>query len=143
MKKKLALYCFENLNTFLETGKPLDFPQEFDSLKNPLFVTWQKYYEKYKQHDLRGCIGTFAEGQPLGKTLQRYSLIAAVQDTRFSPIETKELPSLKVEISLLSNFEPINDPTDWEVGKHGIEIEFKDGGGREYRGTFLPNVAPE
>ena len=62
----------------------------------------------------------------MGKTLQRFSLVSAVQDTRFSPIETKELPSLKVEISLLSCFEPITDPTDWEVGKHGIEIEFKD-----------------
>ena len=55
-----------------------------------------------------------------------------------------ELPELKAEISLLSDFEPINDPTDWEVGKHGIEIEFKDGqSSRVYRGTFLPNVAPE
>ena len=55
-----------------------------------------------------------------------------------------ELPELNVEISLLSNFEPIDDPTDWEVGKHGIEIEFKDGQSpRVYRGTFLPNVAPE
>ena len=44
---------------------------------------------------------------------------------------------------MLSNFEPITDPTDWEVGKHGIEIEFKDSDGRPYRGTFLPNVAPE
>ena len=45
---------------------------------------------------------------------------------------------------------------DWEVGKHGIEVEFTTGqlldigagsGGsgnaRVYRGTFLPNVAPE
>ena len=40
LKKKLALYCFDNLSSFLESGKPLDFPQEFDSLTNPLFVTW-------------------------------------------------------------------------------------------------------
>lgn len=45
---------------------------------------------------------------------------------------------------------------DWEVGKHGIEIEFTEdgiiddgagsggsGSGRVYRGTFLPNVATE
>ena len=74
----------------------------------------------------------------------RYSLIAAVEDTRFNPIEEKELPHLRAEISVLSNFTPIQDPLGWEVGKHGIEIEFKDGSSSKvYRGTFLPNVAPE
>ena len=95
-------------------------------------------------YDLRGCIGTFAEGQPLGKTLQRYSLIAAVQDSRFKPITMSELPTIKVEISLLSDFEKIDNPEDWTVGTHGIEIEFEDGSSPEiYRGTYLPNVAPE
>ena len=32
--------------------------------------------------------------------------------------------SLRVEISLLSQFEKLEDPLDWEVGKHGIEVEF-------------------
>ena len=76
---------------------------------------------------MRGCIGTFAEGQPLGKTLQRFSLVSAVQDSRFQPISEAELPTLKVEISLLSDFEKIDSPEDWTVGKHGIEIEFVDG----------------
>ncbi len=107
-------------------------------------MTWQKYSDEHKAYDLRGCIGTFAEGQPLGPTLQRYSLIAAVQDSRFSPIQMSELPTLKVEISLLSDFEKIEDPEDWQVGTHGIEIEFKDGQSSEiYRGTYLPNVASE
>jgi AMME syndrome candidate gene 1 protein len=49
-----------------------------------------------------------------------------------------------VEISLLNTFEKITDPLDWEVGKHGIEIEFKNPkSGKTHRGTFLPNVAPE
>ena len=54
----------------------------------------------------------------------RYSLIAALQDDRFPPIEESELPSLSVNVSILTNFEQIEDPLDWEVGKHGIEIEF-------------------
>ena len=60
-----------------------------------------------KDCDLRGCIGTFAEDGKLGETLARYSLIAAVQDTRFSPINAGELPQLRAEISILSNFEVI------------------------------------
>ena len=36
----------------------------------------------------------------------------------------EEVPHLRCEISILSNFENIQEPLDWEVGKHGIEIEF-------------------
>ena len=55
---------------------------------------------------------------------------------------------LRCEISLLSNFQPIQDPLGWEVGKHGIEIEFHGPQGKPdenetYRGTYLPHVAPE
>lgn len=32
---------------------------------------------------------------------------------------------------------------DWEVGTHGIEIDFTDNNGRRYGGTFLPEVAEE
>ena len=105
----------------------------------PLFVTWQK------DGDLRGCIGTFAEDGKLGETLAQYSLIAAVRDTRFPPISEDEIPSLSCEISILSNFEVIQDPLDWEIGTHGIEIEFKENlqSQQTFRGTFLPNVAPE
>ena len=102
-------------------------------------MTWQK------NGDLRGCIGTFAEDGKLGETLAKYSLIAAVRDTRFNPISLQELPTLRCEISILSDFEVITDPLGWEVGTHGIEIEFKENlqDERTYRGTFLPSVASE
>ena len=41
------------------------------------------------------------------------------------------------------DFEVIEDPYDWEVGKHGIEIEFCDEDEIVYRGTYLPHVAAE
>ena len=72
LKQKLTKYCFTNLKGFLEedySAETLGYPEEFDNLNHPLFVTWMKYDEAYKACDLRGCIGTFAEGQPLGKTL--------------------------------------------------------------------------
>ena len=46
-------------------------------------------------------------------------------------------------LSLLVNFQPIDEPLNWEVGKHGIEIDFTDDKGREYGSTFLPEVAQE
>lgn len=53
-----------------------------------------------------------------------------------------EVPQLQVGVSLLVNFTDIKNPLEWEVGKHGIEIEF-EANGRPYSGTFLPEVAPE
>jgi len=47
-----------------------------------------------------------------------------LNDTRFSPISAKEVPDLQVGVSLLVNFESAENPLDWEVGKHGIEIDF-------------------
>ena len=47
-----------------------------------------------------------------------------------------------MSISVLHSFEHIDDALDWEVGVHGLTIEI-DEDGQLYRGTFLPNVAPE
>lgn len=55
----------------------------------------------------------------------KYSLISALQDDRFDPISRSELPELQVGVSLLVNFTEIKNPLEWEVGKHGIEIEFE------------------
>ena len=89
---------------------------------------------------LRGCIGTF-QPDKLGKNLQSYSIVAATKDQRFLPVKPIELPFMTCEISLLTNFEKIEEAFDWEVGKHGIEIEFKDESNNIYRGTYLPHVA--
>ena len=92
-----------------------------------------------KDDDLRGCIGTFA-GKRLSKILGKYALISALADDRFEPVEKKEVPHLSVGVSLLVNFTEIEDSLNWEVGKHGIEIEFRHND-RHYSGTFLPEVA--
>ena len=141
-QKKLCAFAFENLISFLTSRQVAQYDADLDNHRYPLFVTWQK------NGRLRGCIGTFNPHGLLGQTLSQYSLIAALKDHRFPPISEKELHELKCEISLLSMFEQIQDPLDWEVGKHGIEIEFNGPVGSEdadevYRGTYLPNVAPE
>jgi len=141
-QKRTCDYCFGNLASFLTTRQPMDYPADFDGLEYPLFVTWQK------NGMLRGCIGTFAFSK-LGATLQEYSLVAAVKDSRFQPMTEQDLDeNLKCEVSLLHTFEPIEDPLGWEVGPHGIEIEFQGPAGsplaeKVFRGTYLPNVAPE
>jgi AMMECR1 domain-containing protein len=69
-------------------------------------------------------------------------MISAFRDDRFEPISKTEVPHLSVGVSLLVNFTKIDDPLEWEVGKHGIEIDFTING-REYGSTFLPEVASE
>lgn len=104
----------------------------------PLFVTWKIGSDQ----DLRGCIGTFDQTCKIGKTVPKYALISALDDSRFSPITFNEVQHLTVSVSLLTNFTPIQNPMDWIIGTHGIEIEFRING-RSYSGTFLPEVAEE
>jgi uncharacterized protein (TIGR00296 family) len=67
---------------------------------------------------------------------------SAFEDTRFNPISTRELSSLECGVTLLTNFEPIPDPMDWEIGKHGLRISFIHNN-RRYGSTYLPDVARE
>ncbi|KAH7155190.1 AMMECR1 domain-containing protein [Dactylonectria estremocensis] len=105
----------------------------------PLFVTWNTMDDG--DPVLRGCIGTF-ESQPLSEGIPEYSLVSALQDTRFSPIRKSELRTLQVAVTLLTDFEEADDKYDWEIGVHGIRLSFYDRG-RRYGSTYLPDVASE
>ncbi|KFA62070.1 hypothetical protein S40285_02118 [Stachybotrys chlorohalonatus IBT 40285] len=106
----------------------------------PLFVTWNTV-EDDGDTSLRGCIGTF-EAQPLAVGIPEYAVISALHDTRFSPVARAELPELQAAVTLLTDFEEVEDPYDWEVGVHGIRLSFHDRG-RRYGSTYLPDVASE
>ncbi|KAF4982694.1 hypothetical protein FZEAL_1721 [Fusarium zealandicum] len=105
----------------------------------PLFVTWNTMEDG--EPSLRGCIGTF-EAQDLSEGIAEYALVSALHDTRFSPIRKSELPTLQVAVTLLTDFEQVDDIFDWEVGVHGIRLSFYDRG-RRYGSTYLPDVAAE
>jgi uncharacterized protein (TIGR00296 family) len=66
----------------------------------------------------------------------------ALEDTRFNPISIRELPTLECGVTLLTDFEPVEDPMDWELGTHGLRISFQHNG-RRYGSTYLPDVAKE
>lgn len=108
--------------------------------RSPLFVTWNTLSQRHG-HVLRGCIGTF-EAQDLTTGLASYALTAALHDTRFRPISARELPTLQVAVTLLTDFEDADGPMDWELGTHGLRISFTHGG-RRYGATYLPDVASE
>ena len=135
----LCKYCFQVLEFSLSNKdyKKIPFPEEFKGKSYPLFVTWTLGKEK----ELRGCIGTF-EKLELETKLREYALISAFEDDRFDePINKSELKNLNCEVSLLINFEEAKDAMDWEIGIHGIDIEFEDNKGNSFSSTFLPEVA--
>lgn len=114
---------------------PLDGPTSA-----PLFVTWNTL-DADGDASLRGCIGTF-EAQPLAAGIAEYAVISAVDDSRFPPITRAELPTLQAAVTLLTDFEAVDDAYDWDIGTHGIRLSFHDGG-RRYGATYLPDVAAE
>jgi len=86
---------------------------------------------------LRGCIGQIEASQPLADTVIRCAAAAALEDPRFSPVAPDEVPTLEIEISVLSPLVPIR-PEEIEVGKHGLLVS------RGWlRGLLLPQVATE
>ena len=133
--KLLCVYAFDTLISKLtKENIPSVFPPSLKSKKFPLFVTWTVGSSK----SLRGCIGTF-KSDNLEKNLKQFALTAAFEDSRFNPIKLNEVKNLNVGISLLTNFEKAKDCYDWEIGKHGIQIQFL----KHYHATFLPEVAVE
>ena len=131
-------YCFQSIINHINHKKLPKFPKTLEDKTYPIFVTWKIGKEK----NLRGCIGTFS-ASPLSKLLQKYSLISAFQDTRFDPIKKSEIPDLHLSLSFLHDYQKQKKWDDWEIGVHGIIIEFRDNHGEELQATFLPEVAKE
>ncbi|KAJ4720576.1 AMMECR1 family [Melia azedarach] len=136
--REMAVYCFDTLVAHYNSEDAP--PPAFDEGQYPLFVTWKKVVNGGEPR-LRGCIGTL-EARTLINGFRDYALTSALRDRRFPPIQAKELSSLECTVSILTEFEIANYHLDWEIGKHGLIIEFTD---PEYNtrrsATYLPEVA--
>lgn len=87
---------------------------------------------------LRGCIGHFGEDLPVYEVVQDMARAAAYEDPRFSPLTSKELETVRIEISVLTPLHRIQDISEFQYGKQGIYM--RQGW---HSGTFLPQVAQE
>jgi len=136
-----VIHCFDTLECHFDGvrgPRPV-----FQDAYCPLFVTWKKRMggRATDEPHLRGCIGTL-EPKDLHSALSEYTLISALRDRRFNPIERKELAALECTVSLLTNFERQLGWSDWEVGTHGMIIDFEDPtSGRPLSATYLPEIA--
>lgn len=136
--REMVVYCFDSLVTHYN-GEQAP-PPAFEDGQHPLFVTWKKAINGGDLR-LRGCIGTL-EARGLIGGLKDYALTSALRDRRFPPVQAKELPYLECTVSILTEYESALNYLDWEIGKHGLIIEFTDPDYNTRRnGTYLPEVA--
>jgi len=90
---------------------------------------------------LRGCIGTLEAHRPLAEDLEHNARAAAFDDPRFPPLDETELARTRVEVSILSDPEPMafRDEADalaqLRPGVDGVILE-----AGWHRATFLPQV---
>ena len=133
-KTRLLEIARKSIDNYLSTGKKLQLSEDDPDLleRCGAFVTLNK------NNQLCGCIGNIIGSQPLYLTIRDMAVEAAVNDPRFTPLTKKELADVKIEISVLSPLQKVNNPDLIQMGKHGVLIR------RGYQsGVFLPQVATE
>lgn len=94
-----------------------------------VFVTLQK------QGELCGCIGHMAADKPLYLAVQEMAIEAATGDPRFPSVTGHEVSEIEIEISVLSSFRVISDPSEIRIGEHGLVVSQG-----MHRGVLLPQV---
>jgi len=99
--------------------------------KRGVFVT----LHQYPNMDLRGCIGFVEPIFSLREAVIRAAKASAFSDPRFIPVDEKEMKSIVVEVSVLTNPKKIEDPlNNIKIGKDGLIVG---------NGLLLPQVCVE
>lgn len=119
-------------SAILENRIP-DFPAFPASLSEPRGA----FVSLYLAGALRGCVGQVENPGPLADVVARSAINAALYDSRFARIRAEEVPTLDIEISVLTSPERIL--LDAIVaGRHGLMVVRGS-----FRGLLLPQVATE
>lgn len=90
---------------------------------------------------LRGCVGSLLACESLIDDVSSNAISAALRDRRFPPLTEEELDEISVEVSLLSELQPLDSLNEQDAitklrpGIDGIIFEYGP-----YRSTFLPQV---
>ncbi len=121
------------LSAFGEAEKP-----EINYTAYPLLKQKMSAFVTIKiDEELKGCIGYIIAIKALFDTVCETAQAAAFNDPRFKELTREEFDKIKIEISVLSTFEPIKSYNEIELGKHGLLLE------EAGRAILLPQVATE
>lgn len=92
--------------------------------------------------ELRGCIGTLEAFRPLAEDVRINAVNAAFRDPRFLPLAPEEFDLIRVEVSVLSAPEPLDDVRSEARAvaalRPGVDGVILRSG--SHRATFLPQV---
>jgi AmmeMemoRadiSam system protein B/AmmeMemoRadiSam system protein A len=119
--------------------RPLDLARVAPPLRAPgaAFITLTHRLTD----NLRGCIGSVEAQRPLAQDVHIHGYDAGFRDSRFGPVAARELPDLRVSVSVLTPSVPLPfaDRDDllrkMRPGVDGLILE-----DRGRRGLFLPQV---
>ena len=120
----------------VQQSAPAEAPQA-DWLRKPgaTFITLMQ------GETLRGCIGSLRATRPLIEDVQSNAVAAAFRDPRFKPLTREEFERTSVELSLLSDLEPMafQDEKDalaqLRPGVDGLVFQYG-----YHQSTYLPQV---
>jgi len=127
-----ALANDDSLGALLERDPPGPALRE----SHGLFVTLKVPGDAGER--LRGCVGRLTAVEPLVETTAAVARSSALEDPRFPPLGSHELPQVRISISVLGPFVPLEDPWDLVIGRDGVELVRG-----ERHAVFLPQVAVE
>lgn len=114
------------------------FPMEKYELTPKLKTDTATFVTLKIKGELRGCIGSLAPSEPLYLSVHHNAVNAALHDYRFNPVSKAELPSISVDVSILSPIRDIPSLEEFKLGQQGIIL-----GKGMNRAVFLPEVALE
>ena len=132
-RKELLGIARRAVDRYLRAG---EIPSE-EGARGKLAAPGAAFVTLTKNGRLRGCIGYTEAVAPLFKVVQECAVAAATEDPRFPPVSPNELPSLRVEVSVLTPMVSIR-PEEVEVGRHGLMVTQG-----KLRGLLLPQVPVE
>jgi AmmeMemoRadiSam system protein A len=91
--------------------------------------------------ELRGCIGGLHALDPLYEDARQHAMQAALRDYRFPPVTPEEVPRLEIEVSVLTEPQPLNyDSPDDLPHRLRPEVDGVIISQGHRRATFLPQV---
>lgn len=139
---KLARDAIENyLINNVRIKAPDDIISKYNE-KAGVFVTLNSIISK--EEELRGCIGFPMPDRMLYDAVINAAIASATSDPRFKPVTKDELDTITLEISVLTQPQPIivKDPRQYKehimVGRDGLIIHWRYGSG-----LLLPQVPIE
>ncbi|MBT8433239.1 MAG: AmmeMemoRadiSam system protein A [Gammaproteobacteria bacterium] len=129
----------QSIHFGLQTGRALQL--DLKGFNDNLQIVAAVFITLTRFGDLRGCIGSLQAADPLAQAVANSAFNAAFKDRRFGKVANKEMNDLRIEISVLSELEPVEAVSQQmlldklQPGVDGLLME-----DQSYRSTFLPKV---